>query len=40
MFIGSVFSPWAILVGSIAPAIALLAWFWPKGPPRAEPVIS
>ena len=40
MFIGSVFSPWAVVVGAIPAGIALLAWFWPKGPPEPEPVIS
>jgi cytochrome c oxidase subunit I+III len=29
MFIGSVFTPWAVVWGSIPIAIALIAWFWP-----------
>jgi heme/copper-type cytochrome/quinol oxidase subunit 1 len=40
VFVSSLFSPWAILFGSVPGAIALIAWFWPKGPPHPEPVIS
>jgi cytochrome c oxidase subunit 1 len=41
MFITSIFSPWAVLVGAIPIAIALAAWFWPKDMKRhPEPVIS
>ncbi|HEX6741013.1 MAG TPA: cbb3-type cytochrome c oxidase subunit I, partial [Sphingomicrobium sp.] len=41
MFIGSIFSPWALLVGAAPATIALIAWFWPKDPePGPEPVIS
>jgi hypothetical protein len=28
-FIGSIFTPWAIVWGSIPVAITLIAWFWP-----------
>jgi cytochrome c oxidase subunit I+III len=28
-FIGSIFSPWAIVWGSVPVAITLIAWFWP-----------
>jgi cytochrome c oxidase subunit 1 len=35
-FLGSIFSPWAIVWGSIPVAIALTAWFWPKGRPEDE----
>jgi cytochrome c oxidase subunit I len=31
LFIGSVFTPWAILWGTPPLAIALICWFWPKG---------
>ncbi|MER8829999.1 cytochrome c oxidase subunit I [Mesorhizobium sp. M0938] len=31
MLIWSMFSPWAIVWGSIPIAIALIGWFWPKG---------
>jgi cytochrome c oxidase subunit 1 len=30
LFIGSIFSPWAIVWGSIPVTVALIAWFWPK----------
>ena len=41
MFVGSIFSPWAVLVGAIPATIALTAWFWPKSPePDLEPTIS
>jgi cytochrome c oxidase subunit I+III len=30
LFIGSIFTPWAIVWGSVPVAIALTAWFWPK----------
>jgi hypothetical protein len=29
LFIGSVFTPWAIVWGSIPVVAALTAWFWP-----------
>jgi cytochrome c oxidase subunit 1 len=41
MFVTSIFSPWAVVVGAIPIAIALTAWFWPKDMKRTpEPVIS
>jgi cytochrome c oxidase subunit I+III len=41
MLIGSIFTPWAVLWGSIPVAIAVTAWFWPKSPPDTpEPVIE
>jgi cytochrome c oxidase subunit 1 len=40
-FISSIFSPWAVLFGSVPLAIALIAWFWPKSLEREpEPVIT
>ncbi len=30
MLMTSIFTPWALVVGSIPVAIALIAWFWPK----------
>jgi len=42
MFIGSIFTPWAIVVGAIPIAITLTIWFWPQrarskdGPLRAR----
>jgi cytochrome c oxidase subunit 1 len=41
MFIGSVFSPWAIPFGVVPVGIALIAWFWPKkSKPSEEAVIA
>ncbi|MVA37733.1 cytochrome c oxidase subunit I [Agrobacterium vitis] len=36
MLICSMFSPWAVVWGSIPIAIALTGWFWPKGDPEDE----
>jgi cytochrome c oxidase subunit I len=37
MFIGSIFTPWAVIYGSIPPAITMVLWFWPeKGCSPAE----
>lgn len=36
MLIWSIFSPWAVIWGSIPVAIALIGWFWPKGTPEDE----
>ncbi|MBV9748205.1 MAG: hypothetical protein JO157_05280 [Acetobacteraceae bacterium] len=37
MFIGSIFTPWAVVWGAIPIAAALIAWFWPERPrARAE----
>jgi cytochrome c oxidase subunit I+III len=41
MLIGSIFTPWAVLWGSIPVAVAVTIWFWPKSPPDTpEPVID
>ena len=41
MFVSSIFSPWAVVFGTIPVAIALIGWFWPKSPtPDPEPTIS
>jgi cytochrome c oxidase subunit 1 len=29
LFIGSIFTPWAVVWGSVPVAIALIGWFWP-----------
>jgi cytochrome c oxidase subunit 1 len=34
--IWSIFTPWAVVWGSIPVAIALIGWFWPKGVPEDE----
>src|SRR4051794_3966656 len=36
MLIWSIFSPWAVVWGSIPIMIALIGWFWPKGTPEDE----
>ncbi|MEA2936476.1 MAG: cytochrome c oxidase subunit, partial [Variibacter sp.] len=35
-FVASIFTPWAVVWGSIPVAIALTCWFWPKGTPEDE----
>jgi cytochrome c oxidase subunit 1 len=35
-FVGSIFTPWAVVWGSIPIAVALIGWFWPKGTPEDE----
>jgi cytochrome c oxidase subunit I+III len=40
LFISSIFTPWAVVIGSIPAAAALIGWFWPKAPPGPEPVIE
>lgn len=41
MFISSIFTPWAVVIGSVPIAAALIAWFWPKDRgPEGEPVID
>jgi cytochrome c oxidase subunit I+III len=36
LFIGSIWTPWAVLVGGGAIVLALLNWFWPRPPHREE----
>jgi cytochrome c oxidase subunit 1 len=37
MFIGSIFTPWAIPIGGVLVTVALIAaWFWPRRPHREE----
>jgi cytochrome c oxidase subunit 1 len=31
LFVGSIFTPWAVVWGAVPVGIALLGWFWPKG---------
>jgi cytochrome c oxidase subunit I len=40
MFISSIFTPWAVVLGAVPTAAALIAWFWPKSPLAPEPVIE
>src|SRR3954451_15106773 len=39
LFIGSVFTPWAVVWGSIPLAVTLIGWFWSKGRPQRRPVV-
>ena len=34
MYVASIFTPWAVVYGSIPITLALIAWFWPKEPGR------
>jgi cytochrome c oxidase subunit I len=36
LLIWSIFSPWAVVWGSIPVSIALIGWFWPKGAPEDD----
>jgi cytochrome c oxidase subunit I+III len=36
MLIASIFTPWAVVWGSIPIAVALIGWFWPKATPEDE----
>jgi cytochrome c oxidase subunit I+III len=36
LFIGSIFTPWAVVWASIPLAIALIGWFWPRHDQNAE----
>jgi cytochrome c oxidase subunit 1 len=36
MLIGSIFTPWAVVWGSIPIAVTLVGWFWPKGTPEDD----
>jgi cytochrome c oxidase subunit I+III len=36
MLIWSIFSPWAVVWGSIPVAVTLVGWFWPKSVPEDE----
>jgi cytochrome c oxidase subunit I+III len=30
LFVGSIFTPWAVPIGAVPLALALIGWFWPK----------
>jgi cytochrome c oxidase subunit 1 len=36
-FIGSIFSPWAVIWGAAIFAPPLILWFWPHGPLEVKP---
>ncbi|MGN6551170.1 MAG: cytochrome c oxidase subunit I [Pararhizobium sp.] len=35
-FLGSIFTPWAVVWGAIPCGIGFIGWFWPKGEPEDE----
>ena len=32
LFVGSIFTPWAVVIGAIPVFVAMTGWFWPKQP--------
>jgi cytochrome c oxidase subunit I+III len=36
LFIGSIFTPWAVVWGSVPVGVALTFWFWPRKGPTAR----
>jgi cytochrome c oxidase subunit I len=41
MFVSSIFTPWAVVIGAVPVAAALIGWFWPKdNKVSPEPVID
>jgi cytochrome c oxidase subunit I len=41
MFVCSIFTPWAVVIGALPVTAALIGWFWPKNPKVSpEPVID
>jgi cytochrome c oxidase subunit 1 len=41
LFVSSMFTPWAVVIGAVPVAAALIAWFWPKDMHHeGEPVIE
>jgi cytochrome c oxidase subunit 1 len=36
LFVGSIFTPWAVVWGAVPVGIALIGWFWPKERPRPD----
>ncbi|HET7844332.1 MAG TPA: hypothetical protein VFL14_09295, partial [Xanthomonadales bacterium] len=36
-FVGSIFTPWAVVWGAVPVAVAMTTWFWPK---RSEPSLA
>jgi cytochrome c oxidase subunit I+III len=35
-FLGSIYTPWAIIYGALPITITLIGWFWPKGTKEDE----
>jgi len=39
LFVGSIFTPWAVPVGSVPVAVALIGWFWPTQEERQKELV-
>ena len=37
LFVGSIFTPWAVPIGAVPLFITLVGWFWPKRGEDPEP---
>ncbi|TPI21821.1 cytochrome c oxidase subunit I [Mesorhizobium sp. B3-2-1] len=35
-FLGSIYTPWAVVSGAVPVSIGFICWFWPKGEPEDE----
>ncbi len=40
LFIGSIFTPWAVPVGALPLFVTLVGWFWPKSEEASQPLPS
>jgi cytochrome c oxidase subunit 1 len=40
LFIGSIFTPWAVVWGAVPVAIGLTFWFWPRKKETRRNVVS
>jgi cytochrome c oxidase subunit I+III len=38
LFIGSIFTPWAVPIGAVPLFVTLVGWFWPKGDSSPQPL--
>jgi cytochrome c oxidase subunit 1 len=38
LFIGSIFTPWAVPIGAVPTTAAMIAWFWPRRKDHQEEV--
>jgi cytochrome c oxidase subunit 1 len=36
LLVASIFTPWAVVWGAVPLAVALIAWFWPRGTPEDD----
>jgi len=40
LFIGSIFTPWAVPIGAVPLFVTLVGWFWPKHGASLQPLPS